>query len=203
MKYTKEQKLDIGRRLYEGELSRYQVAAAYGIHEHTARNYMRLYRDANNLPPKAQYYRIQTGLSYTKPVSIEPGQEDYESMTKEELIREIMRCKIREAAVLTYFAETGKTTITGYNGKLYSHDDLTTAYEDIRNGVLELDDEVCINTTNNSLRKTDWVLTYSISAKAFTQYEEKTNSQGHNAMGAGGERKLVSFRDGKLHGKQG
>lgn len=97
MKYTKEQKLDIGRRLYEGELSRYQVAAAYGIHEHTARNYMRLYRDANNLPPKTQYYRIQTGLSYTKPVSIEPGQEDYESMTKEELIREIMRCKIREA----------------------------------------------------------------------------------------------------------
>ena len=97
MKYTKEQQLDIGRRLYEGELSRSQVAAEYGIHEHTARNYMRLYRDTNNLPPKTQYFRIQTGPAYAKPVSIEPGLEDYESMTKEELIREIVRSKIREA----------------------------------------------------------------------------------------------------------
>ena len=106
---------------------------------------------------------------------------------------------IREAAVLTYFAETGETAITGYNGKVYPYDVHTAAYEDIRNGVLTLDDAVCINTTNNSLSKTDWVLTYSISAKAFIEYEEKTNSQGHNAMGAGGERKLVSFRDGTLH----
>ena len=106
---------------------------------------------------------------------------------------------IREAAVLTYFAETGETAITGYNGKVYPYDVRTSAYEDIRNGVLTLDDAVCINTTNNNPGKTDWVLTYSISAKAFTQYEEKTNSQGHNAMDVGGERKLVSFRNGTLH----
>lgn len=31
MKYTKEERLEIGRRIYEGELNRYQAAAEYGI----------------------------------------------------------------------------------------------------------------------------------------------------------------------------
>ncbi|WP_415945321.1 hypothetical protein, partial [Selenomonas montiformis] len=52
MKYTEEQRLDIGRRIYDGEISRYEAAEEYGINEQTARNYMRMYRDANQLPPK-------------------------------------------------------------------------------------------------------------------------------------------------------
>ena len=52
MKYTKEQRLDIGRRIYDGELTRYEAAEEYGISEQTARDYMRHYRDANQLPPK-------------------------------------------------------------------------------------------------------------------------------------------------------
>ena len=51
MKYTKEQRLDIGKRIYDGELSRYEAAEEYGISDQTARDYMRLYRDVNNLPP--------------------------------------------------------------------------------------------------------------------------------------------------------
>ena len=31
MKYTLKQRLDIGRRIYEGELSRFQAAEEYGI----------------------------------------------------------------------------------------------------------------------------------------------------------------------------
>ena len=41
MKYTKEERLDIGRRIYEGEINRYQAAAEYDISESCARNYMR------------------------------------------------------------------------------------------------------------------------------------------------------------------
>ena len=52
MKYTKEQRLDIGKRIYDGELSRYEAAEEYGISDLTARDYMRQYRDINNLPPK-------------------------------------------------------------------------------------------------------------------------------------------------------
>ena len=43
MKYTKEQRLDIGRRIYDGEISRYEAAEEYVINEQTARNYMRMY----------------------------------------------------------------------------------------------------------------------------------------------------------------
>ena len=52
MKYTKEQRLDIGRRIYDGELTRYEAAEEYEISDETARNYMRQYRNANQLPPK-------------------------------------------------------------------------------------------------------------------------------------------------------
>ena len=52
MKYTLEQRLDIGRRIYEGEITRFQAAQEYDINDNTARNYMWLYRDTNNLPPK-------------------------------------------------------------------------------------------------------------------------------------------------------
>ena len=42
MKYTKEERLDIGRKVYDGEISRYEAAELYGISDQTARNYMRL-----------------------------------------------------------------------------------------------------------------------------------------------------------------
>ena len=43
MKYTKEQRLDIGRRIYDGEIDCYQAAEEYSINHYTARDYMRLY----------------------------------------------------------------------------------------------------------------------------------------------------------------
>ena len=97
MEYTKEEKLEIGRRIYHGELSRRQAAEEYDVSEWTARYYMRLYRDANHLPPK----KNSTSFKPKAPEQIvhieDPSLEEYESMTKEELIREIVRSKIREA----------------------------------------------------------------------------------------------------------
>ena len=58
MKYTKQEKLDIGRRIYDSEITRYQAAELYKICEGTARTYMRMYRDANNLPAKLLKARI-------------------------------------------------------------------------------------------------------------------------------------------------
>jgi transposase len=52
MKYTKEQRLDIGRRIYDGEISKYEAAEQYDISYQTALDYMRLYRNENHLPPK-------------------------------------------------------------------------------------------------------------------------------------------------------
>ena len=52
MKYTKEERLDIGQKIYDGQISRYEAAEQYGISDQTARDYMRLYRDTHGLPPK-------------------------------------------------------------------------------------------------------------------------------------------------------
>lgn len=71
MKYTKEQRLDIGRRIYYSEISQYEAAEEYGISEQTARNYMRMYRDANRLPPKRGQRSI-SALSFKK----EPAELD-------------------------------------------------------------------------------------------------------------------------------
>lgn len=53
MKYTKEQRLDIGRRIYDGEIDCYQAAEEYSINHYTARDYMRLYRDTYQLPKRS------------------------------------------------------------------------------------------------------------------------------------------------------
>lgn len=95
MKYTKKERMDIGRRIYEGEITRYQAAEEYDISNETARTYMRSYRDANQLPPP----RHETVRSHiTRPFSTEPlGIEEFTAMTKEELIQELVKARITEA----------------------------------------------------------------------------------------------------------
>ena len=94
--HKKEQRLDIGKRIYDGKLSRYEAAEEYGISNQTVRDYMRQYRDANNLPLK--YVRQRTyGLARTKSSPAPEGIEDYESMTKEELIDTLIMARINEA----------------------------------------------------------------------------------------------------------
>ena len=62
MKYTKEERLDIGRRIYDGEITKFQAAAYYGISDSAARDYMRLYRDTNGL--SAKHWGIRSGEQY-------------------------------------------------------------------------------------------------------------------------------------------
>ena len=96
MKYTKAERLDIGKRIYNGEISRYEAAEEYGISDQTARDYMRQYRDVNNLPPKHGQQHTY-GLAKAKAKSAPTGIEDYESMTKEELIDALIMARINEA----------------------------------------------------------------------------------------------------------
>lgn len=96
MKYTKEQRLNIGKRIYDGELSRYEAAEEYGISDQTARDYMRQYRDINNLPPK-HGRRHTYGIAKAKSMPAPEGIEDYEAMTKEELVDALIMARINEA----------------------------------------------------------------------------------------------------------
>lgn len=78
MKYTKEERLDIGRRIYDGELTRYEAAKEYEISEQTARNYMQLYamstifrreraRNISVALPKQDLRRLQRGWKNSNP----------------------------------------------------------------------------------------------------------------------------------------
>ena len=119
MKYTKEQRLDIGRRIYEGEITRFQAAQEYDINDNTARNYMWLYRDTNNLPPKNGGRKNSTTKAKSSP-SIEvkqPNLEKYESMTKEELIQELVKARITEARLKKGYEVKGDGTVILYGSK--------------------------------------------------------------------------------------
>ncbi|MBP3897973.1 MAG: hypothetical protein J6D57_09145 [Mogibacterium sp.] len=43
-KYSPEERLKIGKKMYERELTRFTAAAKYDISPDTARNYMRFYK---------------------------------------------------------------------------------------------------------------------------------------------------------------
>ena len=114
MKYKKEERLDIGRQIYEGELSRYQAAETYGISEQTARDYMRLYRAANQLPVKRNTReKVKSPSSKTATV----GMEDLESMTKEQLIQELVKARITEARLKKGYEVKGDGTVILYGSK--------------------------------------------------------------------------------------
>ena len=114
MKYTKEERLDIGRRIYDGEVTRFQAADQYGISDQTARDYMRLYRDENHLPPKrAAKMTIHSPSFRNAPV----GMEGLESMTKEQLIQELVKARITEARLKKGYEVKGDGTVILYGNR--------------------------------------------------------------------------------------
>ena len=113
MKYTREERLAIGRRIYDGEISRYQAAEEYGISEQTARDYMRLYRDVNNLAPK-RGKRMISAPSFAEPPA---NLESLEAMTKEDLIREVVKARVAEARLKKGYEVKGDGTVIQYDSK--------------------------------------------------------------------------------------
>ena len=113
MKYTKEQRLDIGRQIYDGQLSRFEAAERYGISDQTARDYMRMYRDANGLPPKRGERAIAVSSFKSEPASV----EDFKNMTKDELIIELVKARIAEARLKKGYEVKGDSMVILYGSK--------------------------------------------------------------------------------------
>lgn len=119
MKYTLEQRLDIGRRIYEGEITRFQAAAEYDINDTSARNYMRLYRDTYNLPRKdARKIRSTENLTLPPVIDEQPHNlESYEAMTKDELIHALIQARITEARLKKGYEVKGDGSVIHYSNK--------------------------------------------------------------------------------------
>ena len=117
MNSAQEQRLDIGRRIYHGELSNYEAAKEFGISDGTARDYMRLYRDVNNLPSKQGTHKKALSSLVKEDLAIASGLETYESMTKDELIKELIKSKIAEARLKKGYEVKGDGTVIQYDSQ--------------------------------------------------------------------------------------
>lgn len=94
MKYTPEERLDIGRRVHERELTQQEAAVEYKIGLYTVRDYVGMYRAENHLTSTHKTKGIPRKMS----TDWTPARkEDYENMTKEELILELVKARIAEA----------------------------------------------------------------------------------------------------------
>ncbi len=94
MKYTKEERMDIARRVYDGELTVAAAAVQYDVDLSTIKGYVRLYRQVNGLPPRTRQKRVVTPAYIEEK---EPDLKEYEAMSKEELLDALVTARINEA----------------------------------------------------------------------------------------------------------
>ena len=99
MKYSKEERLEVGRKIHESGLSNLNAGIMFGISEESARRYRILYEQSQGIKhdsSRAHKCPVDTAALITpgEPMS---SSDDYSSMTRAELIEELMKSKIREA----------------------------------------------------------------------------------------------------------
>jgi transposase len=116
MKYKREERLAIGQQIYNGELTQYAASEQFGISINCARDYMRLYRDVNHLPPKNAKRACMP--KHTTTTQSEPlNMEALKSMTQEELIDELVKARIREARLKKGYEVKGDGSVIRYVSK--------------------------------------------------------------------------------------
>ena len=102
MYYIKEERLEIGRQIYDREISQQDAAKKYNVGPRTIYRWKEEYKAENGLVGR---YRCKFDTPNIQPVykkdeSVRSGPKsliEYESMTKEELIQELVLSKISEA----------------------------------------------------------------------------------------------------------
>lgn len=90
MKLTKDERLDVGRRMYNKEISYRDAMELYGISETCAHKWMTDYKRAQGIPVMSH------GISKPSIQHTSPDMEVYMSMSKEELINELIKSKANE-----------------------------------------------------------------------------------------------------------
>ena len=117
MKYTKEQRLDIGREIYENRITPIEAEKKYGIGHGSTVTYRQLYEKEFGLPPWNKN-KVAKSARLSAPSGCEPCSiEEYESMSKQELIHELVKARIREARLKKGYEVKGDGSITQYSKK--------------------------------------------------------------------------------------
>jgi len=66
MKYTKEQRFDIGKKIYKREITVAEASELFEVNLYTSSDYMCLFRDTHDLPPLDNGIEIQNALAKSK-----------------------------------------------------------------------------------------------------------------------------------------
>jgi len=96
MKYTKEERIDIGRQVYTHELTHKEAERKYGIARSGIDRYIQDYKIANGIPTGSRSRGSDSPVLVNKtsqPFDIEA----YKAMSKDELINELIQAKVNEA----------------------------------------------------------------------------------------------------------
>ena len=94
----KEHRVAIGKEIVDGLISPIEASKKYGISRSLAQKYATDYRRANGLPVKSHLPRkTNSPMSKLKGNETSFDLEDYQSMSKEQLIEELIKSKINEA----------------------------------------------------------------------------------------------------------
>lgn len=106
MKYTREQRLDIARCVYDRELTVEEAAVKYELNPSSVKGYLRLYRAETGLPPRTCRKKTR---NVAQPVEgpKDSGLKEYESMSKEELIDALVMARINEARLKKGYSVKG------------------------------------------------------------------------------------------------
>ena len=81
MKYTKEERLDIGRRIYGGRVEPLSGSGSIWYQRPDARDYMGQYRDANQLPAKRGAKGFSESSIFTGCSDLDRGTQVYDERT--------------------------------------------------------------------------------------------------------------------------
>ena len=95
MKYTEDERLEIGRKVYAGEMTVRAATEQYHVSHTSIENYVALYREKEGLPPRD--YNCNPNRSKLIKVKTSSDYSEFETMTREELIGEIIKARIGEA----------------------------------------------------------------------------------------------------------
>ena len=95
MGYTKEERIDIGRRVYNNEFTHREAMVQFEVSSSSIDKYIKLYRTENNLPARG----CKTNPLKSRAVLPKgnTGYDEFDSMTREDLIGEIIKARIGEA----------------------------------------------------------------------------------------------------------
>ena len=101
MKFTREERLDIGRRMYNKEISYKDAMELYSISETCAHKYMTDYKRAQGIP-------VNSHNVFAPSIQHDSfDMESYMSMSKEELINELIKAKANELRAKKGYAVKG------------------------------------------------------------------------------------------------